>query len=277
MDQSTFFSFGGGVQSSALALMLATNPEVFDNLGYPLPMHIIFADTGAETEHVLKNVDNIFGILEEAGYKTYVVKAKDSILDEVLGSSGRGISTPPYYTKDSNGKVGILRRQCTRVYKIDPIIAKQREILGYKYKQRIPSGKANLWLGISVEEARRMKASANCWITNRYPLVDLRLDRSACGAYAYKVLGYSVKKSSCFFCPFKHQEEWVSLKRDNPDLFDKAVEFDERIRNLTTFGKVNNPCYIHRSGLPLKDAAGVGIQLSLFNQPEEECSGTCFL
>jgi 3'-phosphoadenosine 5'-phosphosulfate sulfotransferase (PAPS reductase)/FAD synthetase len=277
-DEKSFLSFGGGVQSTALALMLAKNPEVFERLNYRMPMHIIFADTGAEPSYVLENVQRVFEILQEAGLKTYTVTAKDSIIDDAPNFTGRGISTPPYYTKDKYGGIGILRRQCTEIYKIEPITEKQREILGFGKRKRIPADTANLWMGISIEEAQRAKPSENKWLAKRYPLIDLRLDRTACAVYAYKILGYVVQKSACFFCPFKHTEEWVSMKRDRPKEFEEACEFDERIRSLAEKNKsIKNECFIHRSAMPLRDAVGQGVQLSLFNQPSLDCSGNCFV
>lgn len=277
-DDKTFLSFGGGVQSTAIALMIAKHPEVFAEKGLLIPKHIIFADTGAEPDYVLHNVEKVFSILDKVGLKTYTVQAKETILDDAKKSNGRGIATPPYFTKNEYGDMGILRRQCTKTYKIEPITKKQREILGYKPRVRIPQGHSRLWLGISTDELGRAKPSLNKWMVNIFPLLELRLDRTACATYCYKELGYAVKKSACFFCPYKHQEEWVSMKRDNPELFARAVEFDERIRHLNQMGKgIRDKCFIHRSGYPLKDAAGKGIQLSLFNQEQSECSGGCFL
>ncbi len=278
-SDKSFLSLGGGVQSTALALMVAKNPEVLEKLGYPLPRHIIFADTGAEPQYTLENVENVFRICKAAGLETYTVRDSTTILDLVPESSGGGIATPPYYTRDKFNNVGRLQRQCTGQYKIEPITQKQRELLGYKKGERIPKGvSADIWIGISVEEARRAKPSELRWLIKRYPLIDLRLNRTACGIYAYKILGYKVEKSSCFFCPFRHPEGWISMKENHPEEFERAVEFDERIRNLKDMGKgVKNPCYVHRSAYPLKDVVGKDSQMSLFNQEQEECSGGCFL
>ena len=62
------------------------------------------------------------------------------------------------------------RRQCTEHYKIRPIQRKIRELLGLTKGQRVPSGTAvELWLGISTDEAIRMKPSRDRWIQNRCP------------------------------------------------------------------------------------------------------------
>ena len=52
------------------------------------------------------------------------------------------------------------RRQCTEHYKVRPIRRKIRELIGLRKRQRIPSGATiELWLGISTDEAIRMRTS----------------------------------------------------------------------------------------------------------------------
>lgn len=45
---NTFFSFGGGLQSTAIALLMVYEPNRLIELGLSLPKTIIFADTGRE-------------------------------------------------------------------------------------------------------------------------------------------------------------------------------------------------------------------------------------
>ena len=67
----------------------------------------------------------------------------------------------PVYLKGSDGESdGIGRRQCTDNYKIRPIRRRIREMLGLRPRQRVPAGTTiELWLGISTDEAIRMKTS----------------------------------------------------------------------------------------------------------------------
>ena len=83
------------------------------------------------------------------------------------------------YLKGSEGEAdGIGRRQCTDNYKIRPIRRKIREMLGLMKRQRVPAGTSvELWLGISTDEAIRMKTSRDTWITNRYPLIEAGMSR----------------------------------------------------------------------------------------------------
>ena len=79
----------------------------------------------------------------------------------------------PFYLKGRDGEGdGIGRRQCTDNYKIRPIRRRIREMLGLRPRQRVPAGiTVELWLGISTDEAIRMRTSRDWWMTNRYPLI----------------------------------------------------------------------------------------------------------
>ena len=280
MRNKVFFSFGGGVQSTAIALRLIHEPEAFEDLG--LPELIIFADTGAESPQTYQHVNLIFEKLQSAGYQVATVKAKrkdgddSSILDDPEGTR-LGITTPPYYTKDVEGFKGILWRQCTQEYKINPIQKRIRFELGYAPKKVIPRKSTNLWLGISVDECHRMKDNPDKWLINTYPLIEWNWDRSKCSDYCLKVLGYTVPKSACYFCPFTHKNEWIRRKQLEPENFQLAVKFDERIRNIPQFGNIKQPCYIHPSCLPLSEVVGDQMLLPLGKEYEfaEECTGHC--
>ena len=62
-----------------------------------------------------------------------------------------------YVTKDANGKVGIVRRQCTKEYKIEVVDrAIRRELLGLQPRQRIPGDVVVYqYFGITLDEAGR--------------------------------------------------------------------------------------------------------------------------
>ena len=38
-------------------------------------------------------------------------------------------------------------------------------------------------------------------------------------------------RSGCFFCFFQRQDEWLGLKRNHPDLFERAKDYEARMRN----------------------------------------------
>ena len=74
MDELTFFSFGGGRQSTAIALLLINEPEKFTNAGLTIPKTILFADTGAEPIAVYEHVNRIGDMLIRAGFDFRITK-----------------------------------------------------------------------------------------------------------------------------------------------------------------------------------------------------------
>lgn len=258
------FSFGGGVQSTAIALMLIHQPERFK----VLPNHIIFADPGAEMPQTYEHIDRMSEMLDKAGFELIVIKPGVPI-DE----SDRGLRTVPWFTR-AGSEIALLRRQCTREYKIDPIQKKIRELLGFQKGQKIPKGSAITWLGISIDESRRAVPNKIPWIDNFYPLIEMNISRGECQILNHHYLNYSVPKSSCYFCPFTKRQEWERRKVEDPAQFDRAVKLDEKIRFLPNGkNRINNPCFVSRTGYPLSEITNH--QLSLDFGFEKECSGHC--
>jgi hypothetical protein len=123
----------------------------------------------------------------------------------------------------------------------------------------------DLWLGISVDEAHRMKPSGVDWLTHVYPLIDEMVTRAECmrliGAAKMEV----PPKSRCFMCPYQSGGEWRNL---SPADMAKAVALDEEIR-------VRDPnVFLHRSKVPLAEAMKLDDQqASLFDVCD---SGMCW-
>ena len=162
----TVISLGGGVQSSVMALMASQG--AFD----AIPNCAIFADTHWEPPSLYTHLD---WLAERLGFPVYVVDNGRSLREDVKTftnhSGNHSFVDLPLYLKGRDGESdGMGRRQCTEHYKIRPIQWKIRELLGLTKGQRVPSGTAvELWLGISTDEAIRMKPSRDRWIQNRYP------------------------------------------------------------------------------------------------------------
>ena len=172
---------------------------------------------------------------------------------------------------------GIGRRQCTDNYKVRPIRRKIREMLGLRPRQRVPSGvNVELWLGISTDEAIRMKTSRGRWITNRYPLIEAGMSRRDCADWWAARYDRPLERSACVACPFQSRQRWVETKRRWPDLFAEAVEVDARRSNGLALEKTS---YLHMTRMPLAEAValdeavlGAGGQADGFGN---ECEGHC--
>lgn len=260
-------SFGAGVQSTTILAMIAAGR-------LERPDALIFADTHWEPRAVYDHLQWCAGKAQEIGLPLYVVShgdlRADSIRATVRGRKGEGsrAASMPFYTRDESGEVGIIQRQCTREYKLDPVNRKVRELLGAVGKP-LRKVSAEIWLGISLDEVRRMKPSREAWKMHRFPLIDAGLRRSDCLHLLAKMGWPEPPRSACIGCPFHSGVEWKRI-RENPAEWADAVEFDAAIRNK---GGMRGQLYLHRSGMPLDEVPlDDSSQMDLFTN---ECEGMC--
>jgi hypothetical protein len=276
MSDLTVLSLGAGVQSTVMALM-AAHGEIT-----PKPDVAIFADTGWEPQGVYDHLDWLTNIL--SNHFPVVKVQKGDIKADALESSTAGNkrggarwASMPYFTIDSNGEKGMIRRQCTKEYKIDPIVKEIRRQLGVGYRGRVPKGtNVEQWIGISLDEWIRMKPSRLPYIEHRWPLVELEMHRHHCLRWFEKHYpGRKLAKSACIGCPYHNDAQWRELRDNSPDDWNEAVEFDNAIRNRVGVD-AQVQVFIHRSG-PLQDAdlrtaEDMGQQGFDFG---DECEGMC--
>lgn len=264
-------SLGAGVQSTTLALMAAHG-----EIG-PMPDCAIFADTCAEPKAVYEHLSWLMSgnVLP---FPVHVVSAGDLGEEIRLNVSGasRNEARPPFFIRNRDGSKGMLRRQCTQDYKILPIQRKVRELLGLKPRQRWPKEPVvEQWIGISLDEAIRMKPAWVPAIVNRWPLVELRLSRWACLAWLERNGYPQPPKSACTFCPFRSDVEWRRLRDESPSAWADAVSIDRVIRLPSRTRKIGE-AFLHPSLKPLDE-----VDLSTAaerGQPDlflNECEGMC--
>lgn len=172
---------------------------------------------------------------------------------------------------------GMLRRQCTQRWKIEPMRRWLRKELK---RQGIPKkpGSVEQWLGISLDEVERAKDSDVKWQVHRFPLLEKRMTRAACVAWL-TAHGLPVPpKSSCVFCPYHTRKTFAEMKRVNGSDWQTAIRVDEAIRDK----RPGFVAYVHPDRIPLielKIAEDFGAkQLSFVDTADAECdSGYCFL
>jgi|TARA_R110000824_G_C15069136_1_gene663186 hypothetical protein len=264
MFEKKIISVGMGIQSTALYLMSSMGEIERADAA-------VFSDPGAEHPVTYSLIEWVLDWQQKHdGIPLFIVKK--SLKDDILkgeNSTGHKFATIPAFTKAKTGSA-ILRRQCTREYKVFPVMKKIRDIYGLKKYKRMPM--TELWLGISTDEASRMKDSLFPRIVNRYPLIDKKMSRSDCLSWMQEK-GFPIPvKSSCVFCPYQSDRQWKNLKENYPDSFSLAVRIDSSIRNISQKGK-DEPIYLHRQLKPL-DEVDFGKQQDLF---DEECEGYCGL
>jgi len=131
-----------------------------------------------------------------------------------------------------------------------------------------------MWIGISLDEIERMKESNVKYIQHYYPLVHHRITTAQILQYFKDNNIKEPKRSSCVICPFHSLNYWKALKENAPDDFNKAVEFDDAIRD---YPKLNNQTYLSKQLKPLSKFDFNENQLQLFPELIEECDGICGL
>lgn len=266
----TVISLGAGVQSTTLYLM-ACMGEVT-----PLPSEGIFADTKSEPDYVYDHLDwlkkNYSHIIPIT-----VVSAGDLEEDTLGEREGRKkFAAIPVRVVSDDGRGTMLRRQCTREYKIAPIVRRIRESLGLRKRQRAQGKfKVEQWIGISRDEVVRMKPNRLQWLDNRWPLVEKGMSRQDCMDWL-KAKGLPIpEKSACYYCPFHDDKTWAWMKESKPEIFAKAVWFDEQIRS-GKLGGVTDKAYLHRALKPLSEIDfGKSGRDQLNLDFGNECEGYC--
>ncbi len=265
-ERLRILSLGAGVQSTTLALMGAKG-EI------EAPDCAIFADTGWEPRAVYEHLDRLEAALPFPVYRVQAGNIRDEIISKNSTRSGRFASVP-WFTRDGAGTIGMGRRQCTAHYKLEPLSRKIRDLLGHNGRGRV-RGVAEILIGISTDEAQRMKPARVRYMQNRWPLIDLGMSRAACLRWL-AAAGWNAPKSSCIGCPFHSNAMWRDLRDHAPDEWADAVALDALIRDGGSNRGINAQQFMHRSCAPLAEVdlstwAERG-QPDLFNN---ECEGMC--
>jgi len=256
-------SLGAGVQSSAMALMAARG------LITPMPDCAIFADTKDEGQDTYEHLRWLCTMLPFP-----ILNRTKGQLSEQLFAGNEGARIPAFVEGS-----GMSKRQCTRTFKIRPIRQAVREALGVGRRSYIPASSVSQWIGISCDEADRMKPSGVKFIVNRWPLIERNMSRFSCELFLKEAFNLTVPKSSCVYCAFQSDAQWLDRKENHPEDFAKACAVDERLRSPENVSRFHGRLFLHRSAQPLsqidfasrKHLRGTG-QGDLFSA---ECEGVC--
>jgi 3'-phosphoadenosine 5'-phosphosulfate sulfotransferase (PAPS reductase)/FAD synthetase len=245
-----YLSLGAGVQSSTVLLLAAQDRIArFDAA--------IFANTGWEPAAVYRHLDHLTGIAERAGIEVVRISAGD-IRADALDPAHR-FASMPLFTLGPNGERGMARRQCTSEYKIKPIKAEVRRRLGYPHPVRVPAGvRADMAIGISLDEIGRARDSDVGYMHNVFPLLDLGWRRGDCVRYLNDHGLQGTPKSSCVGCPFHDDGFWADLQANSPAEWADAVAFDRAIRNGSAKANaeghpLRGQFFLHRARVPLDE------------------------
>jgi len=238
------WSYGGGVQSAALAVLIARGE-------LPKPDISVIADTGREASSTWTFLRERVQPMLDAVSVTVEVAPHDLATVDLY--SGNGDLLIPAYTA-----TGKLPTFCSTEWKQRPV----RRFVRQRTKEP-----ATVWLGISLDEVHRAKPSSDKAWTHHYPLIfDKPMRRSECVALVESAGLGTPPRSSCWMCPHRSDEEWSAL---SPDDMNQAIRLDAEITSKDAAGDV----YLHRSRKPLGEVDLSSDQKGLFDGCD---SGYCW-
>jgi len=206
-------SYGGGVNSTALALFLADKGVDFK---------MVFADTGVELPETISYMKYF---QSTTGLHVDVVKQEYVNIKNPIDCRKRGLYDYCWHYK----MVPLMhRRWCTAKFKINPI---------YFYLEK--NNIEEQLIGFDAGEAHRAENKAVHFCEQRYPLIENGINRDGC-VDIIKAHGLAIpQKSGCFICPFQRKKQWKHLFHKHNDLWNDAVELEQRAvhsnKNRATF------------------------------------------
>ena len=265
-------SLGAGVQSTVMALMAERG-----EFGLPKPDIAIFADTQWEPQAVY---DHLEWLKTQVSFEIRTVTAgniKENLRNGVMPDNSKFIGIPIFLAR-TDGKNGLMRRQCTTQYKLNPIHKELRKVLRLGPRQPVPRhSKIEMWVGISTDEMSRAKPSQESWIDKKFPLIRIGFNRAqALIWFQERYPDRTLPKSACIGCPYHSDGIWKDMKENDPDAFMEAVDVDIDLRsnpNITALiPEAQGFLHASRKPLALVDFDNAkGYQ----EQMDDECEGLC--
>ena len=197
-----YLSFGGGVNSVAMMLLLLDQKDEFE---------AVFVDHGTDWPETYEYVNMFQGWLKKHGHDQITV-LKPAHSKDLEGKPFSNLYEFSYFRRIVPSG---FRRWCTADFKVKPI---------YKYVDT-PSF---MLIGIDFGEAKRARISTEKGIENRYPLIEYEIDREGCKKIIYDSGLDIPMKSGCYICPFQRKAQWIELRKKHPELFCKAQQLEDR-------------------------------------------------
>lgn len=208
----------GGKDSSALAIYMRDRvPE----------MEYFFCDTGAELPETYEYLNRLEAALGKPIERLNADRDFDHWMEVYQGT----LPSPQM-------------RWCTKNLKIKPL------------EEWVGDDKVISYVAIRADENRLGYVSTKPNIDAVFPFREDGIDKDGVmrildeagiglpGYYEWRT------RSGCYFCFFQRKHEWVGLKERHPDLYDKAVEYEEKVRFRHTAMKGRNYTWSQGESLP---------------------------
>lgn len=220
-----YLSFGGGVNSVAMMLLLLDEGIEFEAVNVWMP------EMPETHEYIL--------MLEEKGYPE--IRIIMSSVKSVKGPLGPvpGIYSNLYdYCFDRHMVPSWSKRWCSIKFKKETL-------------QNNQIGPAFVNIGYAYDERKRAVLASEKGFEHRYPLIEREVSRKKC-VEIIKSHGLPVPiKSGCFFCPHQDHHSWKRLRRNHSDLFCRALQLEKRSLEVAKIKK-GRPMYLSKYEIPLE-------------------------
>ena len=200
-DVRHVLGLSGGKDSAALAIYLKQRyPAIHEKVEY------FFSDTGAELKEAYEFLDKL-----------------EVYLGKPIIRLGTGREFDHWLKLHNDMLPSARQRWCTRVMKIKP------------FEKFVGNDQVVTYIGIRADEHRDGYLSTKTNISAVFPFKEDGLTKSD----IFRLLEESVgipeyyrwrSRSGCYFCFFQRQSEWLGLKENHPELFERAKEYEQRPR-----------------------------------------------
>jgi hypothetical protein len=248
----TVASYGGGVNSTAMLIGLQERGEI--------PDLVLFSDTGGETPETYAYVRRFAYWLGRNGMPAIrEVAAPNTTLEAMCL---RLNVLPP---------ITFGFKTCSQRFKKEP---QEKFINNWEPAQRAwASGERVVKLiGYDAGEPHRVVDYSDDKYTLRYPLIEWGWTREQCVEAIIRAGLCVPPKSACFFCPNRKPSEVLALKREHPELLERALEIERRAApNLKAVKGLGRDRYSWRELSEADDA-----QAKMFADYEREQPCECY-
>jgi len=288
----TVLSFGAGQDSTALAVLFATDRDFRRRYAGNGDLIAVMSETGNEFDQTLEHVETMRGYFRRHGIPFHYLGTNDGYH---TGTWRQGL-VGFYETHDTIGSKA-FPKTCSVRLKTDPIGNFMEQLVAREYGVPNPGRKRSLYsfteahgpvrmvLGMAKGEEKRCaarpltlfplkKTNEPVWLQRTYdrvyPLIDLGINRATAQQIIADKAPFPVPiPSNCMMCPFASDAEIAYVDRHRPDVSERWCQLEERKlaknahepRNLGVDGKLDKngrPLTLRDDVLPRARAAYKG-------------------
>jgi hypothetical protein len=213
------WSSGGGTQSAAIAALITQ--------GVLKPDIAVIVDTEREVSETWEYHEKIIvPNLRSVGVEIHrVPKSKYATVDLWGGPEKDTLLIPAFTKNPETGKVGKFPTYCSNEWKA--------RVVKRFLTAQFPNVKGfDIWIGMSANEADRMRTEKPGKWKNKYPLVEdgRLLNRKDCVDLVRSMGWPDPPRSRCWMCPNQGAAEWADLEVNHPKDFKKAMTLETAIQ-----------------------------------------------